>query len=121
MSSASDHWLQLCAERLRAPNSAPVAPNCSPPTGGLPPFAERSVGTVRRECRDRTLIFGRRHLERVLAENVALYNGHRPHRALGQQAPLLPSIPPAADHPAPTRLHRSDAVFGLIREYRLVA
>jgi hypothetical protein len=67
------------------------------------------------------LIFGRRHLERVMAENVAHYNGHRPHRALGQQAPLLPSIPPAAEHPAPTRLHRSDAVFGLIREYRLVA
>ena len=84
-------------------------------------FAERLVGTVRRECLDRTLIFGRRHLERVLAEYVAHYNGHRPHRALGQQAPLLPSIPPASDHPAPTRLHRSDAVFGLIREYRLVA
>jgi putative transposase len=84
-------------------------------------FAERFVGTVRRECLDRTLIFGRRHLERVLAEYVAHYNGHRPHRALGQQAPLLPSIPPAADHPAPTRLHRSDAVFGLIHEYRLVA
>jgi putative transposase len=63
-------------------------------------FAERSVGTVRRECLDRTLIFGRRHLERVMAEYVAHYNGHRPHRALGQQAPLLPSIPPAADHPA---------------------
>jgi hypothetical protein len=121
LSSASGHCLQLCAERLRAPNSAPVAPSCSPPTGGLPPFAERPVGTVRRECLDRTLIFGRRHLERVMAEYVAHYNGHRPHRALGQQAPLLPSIPPAADHPAPTRLHRSDAVFGLIREYRLVA
>src|SRR5664280_1303395 len=84
-------------------------------------FAERFVGTVRRECLDRTLIFGRRHLERVLAEYVAHCNGHWPHRALGQQAPLLPSIPPAADHPAPTRLHRSDAVFGLIHEYRLVA
>ena len=84
-------------------------------------FAERFVRTVRRECLDRTLIFGRRHLERVLAEYVAHYNGHRPHRALGQQAPLLPSIPPAADHPAPTRLHRSDAAFGLIHEYRLVA
>ena len=31
-------------------------------------FAERFVGTVRRECLDLMLIFGRRHLERVLAE-----------------------------------------------------
>jgi len=50
-------------------------------------FAERFVGTVRRECLDRMLIFGRRHLERVLAEYLAHYNGHRPHRALGQLAP----------------------------------
>jgi len=28
------------------------------------------------------LIFGRRHLERVLAEYVVHYNEHRPHRGL---------------------------------------
>ena len=33
-------------------------------------LAERFVGTVRRECLDRMLIFGRRHLERVLAEYI---------------------------------------------------
>ncbi len=110
-SSFDEVFKAECVRIIRTPVRAPRA-NA---------FAERSVGTVRRECLDRTLIFGRRHLERVLAENVAHYNGHRPHRALGQRAPLLPSIPPAADHPAPTLLHRSDAVLGLIREYRLVA
>jgi putative transposase len=110
-SSFDEVFKAECVRIIRTPVRAPRA-NA---------FAERSVGTVRRECLDRTLIFGRRHLERVLAENVAHYNGHRPHRALGQWAPLLPSIPPAADHPAPTLLHRSDAVLGLIREYRLVA
>jgi putative transposase len=45
--------------------------------------AERFVGTVRRECLDRMLILGRRHLERVLAKYIAHYNDHRPQRALG--------------------------------------
>src|ERR1022692_106600 len=50
-------------------------------------FAERFVGTVRRECLDRMLIFGRRHLEAVVHEYVEHYDGHRPHRSLGQLPP----------------------------------
>jgi hypothetical protein len=38
-------------------------------------FAERFVGTVHRECLDLMVIFGRRHLERVLAGYTAHYNG----------------------------------------------
>jgi transposase InsO family protein len=84
-------------------------------------FAERFVGTIRRECLDRVLILGHRHLERVLTEYVAHYNGHRPHRSLSQLAPLDAKPPPPIDDPKPRELHRTDAVFGLIHEYRLVA
>lgn len=85
-------------------------------------FAERFVGTVRRECLDRMLIFGRRHLEAVIHEYVGHYNTHRPHRSLGQ-------IPPRPKHITPTksrnvdssRLKRSDRLGGVIHEYRLVA
>jgi putative transposase len=45
-------------------------------------YAERWVGSVRRECLDRLLIFNRRQLERVLRVYVRHYNDHRPHRAL---------------------------------------
>src|SRR6266511_853299 len=57
-------------------------------------FAERWVRTVRRECLDRTLVLGRRHLERVLREYVAHYNAKRPHRGLDLRPPDAPPIPP---------------------------
>ena len=84
-------------------------------------FAERFVGTSRCECLERMLIFGRRHLEAVLTEYIAHYNDHRPHRALGQLAPLNVEPPPPIDDPELRYLRRNDCVFGLIHEYRLVA
>jgi transposase InsO family protein len=84
-------------------------------------YAERFVDTVRRGCRDRMLILGRRHLERVLAEYLVHYSQHRPHRALGQQSALTMDSPPPVSDPEPEDLCGADAVFGLIHEYRLMA
>ena len=67
------------------------------------------------------LMFGRRHLERVLAEYVVHCNEHRPHRALGQLAPLNVEPPPPISDPEPRDLRRRDAAFGLIHECRLPA
>jgi transposase InsO family protein len=77
-------------------------------------FAERFVGTIRRECLDRVLIFGRRHLERVLAMYVEHYNGHRPHRSLGQLPPQPTSVaPPPLKKVDPLRLKRTDRLGGV--------
>jgi transposase InsO family protein len=87
--------------------------------------AERWVGTVRRECLDRILIMGRRHLQHVLATYVAHYSERRPHRALAQRPPLRTSSssgrPPIAEVIDLDRVRRRDLLGGLIHEYRLAA
>jgi putative transposase len=85
-------------------------------------ICERVIGTLRRECLDRTLILGRRHLETVLVEYVEHYNSHRPHRSLGQRAPSAPDAAPSiiGDIDA-AKLRRTDLLGGLIHEYRMVA
>ncbi len=85
-------------------------------------FAERFVDTIRRECLDRILIFGRRHLEAVVHEYVEHYNRHRPHRSLGQQSPQSNGIStPVLKCVDSSQLERIDRIGGLIHEYRLVA
>jgi putative transposase len=81
-------------------------------------FAERWVGTVRRELCDRTLIWNRAHLTRLLAEYVAHYNQHRPHRSLGQRAPDNPTVV-AFRSGQPIRRHAH--CHGLINEYHAAA
>jgi transposase InsO family protein len=77
-------------------------------------YAERWVGTVRREVLDRSLVEGRQ-LQSVLVEYADHYNVHRPHRALGQVPPLGPSEPVAL---VPVgRVVRPDRLGGLIHEY----
>jgi putative transposase len=86
---------------------------------------QRWVESVRRECLDRLLIVGRRHLEHVVHEYALHYNTHRPHRSLDQRTPLAK---PPIDEPAPRAelpqldlLRRRDRLGGLLREYRIAA
>ena len=62
----------------------PISPG-SPWQNG---YAERLIGTVRRECLDRMLIFGESHLRQVLVSYAAYYNQARTHLALQKDAPL---------------------------------
>jgi putative transposase len=82
-------------------------------------YAERWVGTVRRELLDRMLVLGCRQLRSVLAEYAGHYNGHRPHRALGQTPPLAPGEPFVLA--SAWRIVRRDRLGGLIHEYAQVA
>jgi transposase InsO family protein len=77
-------------------------------------LAERWVGTVGRECTDQMLIAGERHVTAVLAEYTRHYNGHRPHRSLGQRPPNPPAT--VVDLNA-ARIQRRPILGGLINEY----
>src|SRR3979409_6278 len=51
------------------------------------PYVERLIGTVRRDCLDHVLIFGERHLRRVLTLYSLYYNETRTHVGLCKNAP----------------------------------
>jgi putative transposase len=100
-------------ETIRTPIQAPNA-NA---------HAERWVGSVRRECLDRLLIFGRRQLEHVLRVYIRHFNQHRPHRALD----LRPPDRGGGTDPPPTAIlytahvRRRDLLGGLLHEYEAAA
>jgi putative transposase len=76
------------------------------------------VGTVRRECTDRTLIASERHPTAVLGEYTAHYNDHRAHRALAQRPP---NPPPAISSVPTSKIQRRQILGGLINEYAQAA
>lgn len=86
-------------------------------------IVERWIQTCRRELLDRTLIWNHSHLLHTLREFEAFYNWHRPHRALGQAAPLRP-LPEPISVPAQIRyleVRRRDRLSGTLHEYQRAA
>jgi putative transposase len=82
-------------------------------------IAERWVGSARRECTDRMLVAGERHLRLILGEYADHYNSHRPHRSLRQEPPAGRAHLPAGV--TGMRVGRRDRLGGLIHEYSQVA
>jgi putative transposase len=80
-------------------------------------YAERWIGTLRRECLDRLLVVNKHHLARVIEQNVEQnYNTHRPHRSLGQRPPDHADIPASSSTAPCDRIQRRTVVGGLINE-----
>lgn len=51
------------------------------------PYAERVIGTIRRECLDHVIILNERHLRRILREYIEYYNTCRTHLSLNKDPP----------------------------------
>src|SRR6185503_19303305 len=75
----------VVTRRLRAMGirDKPAAP-ASPCQNG---FAERLVGSIRRECLDPVIVLGEAHLRRILKSSARYYNGVRTHRSLNKDTP----------------------------------
>jgi len=55
-------------------------------------FAERLIGSIRRECVDHVVVLGEGHLRRILAKYATYYNELRTHRSLNKDAPIHRAI-----------------------------
>ena len=76
-------------------------------------YAERVIGSIRRECLNHVVVMGERHLLRILSKYLAYYNGTRTHLSLGKDAPERRSVQP----PIQGRVVEEPRVGGLHHEY----
>ena len=93
----------IVSRRLRAMGirDKPTAP-ASPWQNG---FAERLIGSIRRECVDHFVVLGEAHLRRILRAYARYYNDIRTHRSLNKDAPVSRPV-------QRTGIIRSHAILG---------
>jgi putative transposase len=62
------------------------------------PFAERVIGSIRRECLD-VIALSEAHLRRILKNYFRYYHNSRPHQALDQNSPIPRTVEPGRKGP----------------------
>ena len=77
------------------------------------PFAERLIGSVRRECLNHTVVLGEWHLRRILTAYFAYYHRARTHLSLDKDAPDVRPV----ELPAAGRIVQIPEVGGLHHRY----
>lgn len=99
---------------IRIERTAPRAPNQNA-------YIERWIGSLKHECLNRFICFGRQHLEHIVDEYVDYYNKSRPHQSL-RNRPLTGHWPDSE-----SQLSAEDTVLcthrlgGVLKEYKKLA
>lgn len=96
-------WLKLAdVTSVRLPSRSP----------NLNAYAERFVGSIRRECLDRVIPLGEQHLRLLVREYVAHYNLERNHQGLGNRL-----LAPQQDNHVVGPIRRRERLGGLLNFY----
>jgi len=74
-------WLRIASLHIEEVLTAPRSPWQNP-------YAERLIGSIRRDCLNHFVILNARHLKRTLASYFAYYHGSRTHLGLDKQCPI---------------------------------
>jgi putative transposase len=100
--------------RTRIVKSPVRAPNANA-------FAESWVGSVKRECLNHFICFGRGHLNYILQQYASYYNNHRPHQGVGNRTLTFDPEEPSLDRSPPVdnggRIRCQRFLGGLLRHY----
>ncbi len=81
------------------------------------PYAERLIGSIRRECLDHVIVLDERHLHRILRSYLDYYTRSRTHLSLDRNAPIERDVEP----PCHGRVVSIPQVGGLHHRYRRAA
>lgn len=77
-------------------------------------YAERLIGSIRRECLDHVVVFGERHLRHVLSCYIDYYNETRTHLSLCKDAPTGRAVQPVG------RIQCRPVLGGLHHQYQRI-
>jgi hypothetical protein len=91
---------------------------CAPSSPWQNPYAERLIGSIRRECLIHVIVFNERHLRRVLSRYLLYYHRTRTHLSLAKDAPTPRRPQTALDGP---RIVAFPEVGGLHHRYERCA
>lgn len=87
-------------------------------------YAERWVGSLKRECLDHFVCFGRKHLDHLVAEYLEHYHAERPHQGIGNRTPTRTPAPPPQGA-GPPRIQGEilcrERLGGVLRHYERAA
>jgi transposase InsO family protein len=81
------------------------------------PYAERVIGSIRRECLDHLIVLNEDHLRRILRSYFNYYHDSRPHQSLERNSPITREIEP----PSQGKIIAIPQVGGLHHRYRRAA